>query len=59
MWARARKGENPSILTPCNQHTLLVIVRSCANMLALFLFNGVSPSINKNIVHKEADIFVR
>jgi hypothetical protein len=59
MWARARTGESLSILTPCNQRPLHGTVRSCANTMAIYLFNGVSPSINKKIVHKEADIFVR
>lgn len=54
---RARTGENLSILTPCNQRTLLAIVRFCVNILAIFLLNSVSPSISKMIVHKVVDIF--
>lgn len=46
----ARTGDRRCIPTLCNKSPLPVTIRSCANILAIFLPNGVSPSKNK-ILH--------
>jgi hypothetical protein len=43
---RARTGDSRCILTLCRKRPQLVIVRSGANMLTIFLPIGVSPSNN-------------
>jgi hypothetical protein len=42
-WALVRTGENLSILNPCNQRTLLAIVRLCANFWLYFYLTVFLP----------------
>ena len=56
MGGGGRTGDRRCILTLCNKSSLLVTVQSCANILAIFLPNGVSPSNNK-ILHVSAGYF--
>jgi len=49
-------GDRHSILTLWNKSPVLVTVRPCANILAIFLPNGVSPS-NDKISHVQCLVF--
>ena len=42
MYGRERTGDTRSILTLCDNGSWLVMVRYCANMLAIFVPNGSS-----------------
>jgi hypothetical protein len=46
IYGSERRADNRSILILCNKRPLLVIVRSCANVLATVLPNDASPSNN-------------
>jgi hypothetical protein len=46
VYGTERRDDNRSILILCNKRPLLVIVRSCANMLATVFPNDASPSNN-------------
>jgi len=46
IYRRACTGDNRSVLILLNKRTLLVIVKFWANILPIFIPNGVSPSYN-------------
>jgi hypothetical protein len=48
IYGRARQVDNWSIRTQRNKRPLLVLLWYCANMLAIFLPNGIYPSNNNS-----------